>query len=82
MGNAADRQWPQPSCLGSHFLKRKGEIKIRIDPKATKRAKDLLREITSCRWGVSMRRRIRELNRFTVGWTAYFSLADTPAPAL
>jgi RNA-directed DNA polymerase len=27
-----------------------------------------------------MERRIRELNRFTVGWTAYFSLADTPRP--
>jgi len=27
-----------------------------------------------------MERRIREANRFTVGWTAYFSLADTPRP--
>jgi group II intron reverse transcriptase/maturase len=68
------------TLLGFGFLKRKGEIKIRIDPKARKRAKDRLREITSRRWGVSMRRRIREVNRFTVGWTAYFSLADTPRP--
>jgi RNA-directed DNA polymerase len=68
------------TLLGFGFLKRKGEIKIRIDPKARKRAKDRLREITSRRWGVSMERRIRELNRFTVGWTAYFSLADTPRP--
>ncbi len=68
------------TLLGFGFLKRKGEIKIRIDPKARKRAKDRLREITSRRWGVSMRRRIREANRFTVGWTAYFSLADTPRP--
>lgn len=68
------------TLLGFGFLKRKGEIKIRIDPKARKRAKDRLREITSRRWGVSMRRRIREANRFTVGWTAYFALADTPRP--
>jgi RNA-directed DNA polymerase len=27
-----------------------------------------------------MERRIREINRFTVGWTAYFALADTPHP--
>jgi Group II intron, maturase-specific domain len=27
-----------------------------------------------------MERRIAEINRFTVGWTAYFSLADTPWP--
>lgn len=68
------------TLLGFGFLKRKGEIKIRIDPKARKRAKDRLREITSRRWGVSMERRIREVNSFTVGWTAYFSLADTPRP--
>jgi RNA-directed DNA polymerase len=59
---------------------RDGEIKIRIDPKARKRATDRLRELTSRRWGISMERRIREVNRFTVGWTAYFSLADTPRP--
>jgi RNA-directed DNA polymerase len=29
-----------------------------------------------------MQRRIREANRFTVGWTAYFALADTPRPLL
>lgn len=68
------------TLLGFGFLRRDGEIKIRIDPKARKRAKDRLREITSRRWGVSMERRIRELNRFTVGWTAYFALADTPRP--
>jgi RNA-directed DNA polymerase len=27
-----------------------------------------------------MERRIREVNRFTVGWTAYFAYADTPRP--
>jgi group II intron reverse transcriptase/maturase len=68
------------TLLGFGFLKRKGEIKIRIDPKARKRAKDRLREITSRRRGVSMQRRIREANSFTVGWTAYFALADTPQP--
>jgi RNA-directed DNA polymerase len=68
------------TLLGFGFLKREGEIKIRIDPKARKRAKDRLRELTSRKWGVSMRRRIREVNSFTVGWTAYFSLADTPRP--
>ena len=49
-----------------------------IDRKARKRAKDRLRQLTSHRWGVSMERRIQEINRFTVGWTAYYRLADTP----
>ena len=38
-----------------------------------------MRELTSRRWGVSMERRIDEINRFTVGWTAYYALADTPS---
>jgi hypothetical protein len=41
---------------------------------------DRLRRLTARNWGVSMQRRIREINRFTVGWTAYFQLADTFLP--
>src|SRR5450432_3679573 len=64
--------------LGFGFLPRMGEVRVLVDPKALKRAKDRLRVLTSRRWGVSMERRIEEINRFTVGWTAYFRLADTP----
>ena len=66
--------------LGFAFFERDGEVKVRIDPDARKRAKDRLRRLTARRWGVSMERRIRELNRFTVGWTAYFAYAETPRP--
>jgi group II intron reverse transcriptase/maturase len=66
--------------LGFGFFHRGGEIKVRVSPKAQKRAKDRLRELTSRRRGVSMERRIEEINRFTVGWTAYFAFADTPRP--
>jgi hypothetical protein len=52
---------------------------VRIDPAARKRAKDRLRQLTSRKWGVSMERRIEEINRFTVGWTGYSALADTPS---
>ncbi len=57
-----------------------GEVRVLVDPQALRRAKDRLRALTSRRWGVSMERRIKEINRFTVGWTAYFRLADTPTP--
>ena len=65
--------------LGFRFFDREGEVKVRVDPEARKRAKDRLRKLTARSWGVSMERRIRELNRFTVGWTAYFAYADTPS---
>jgi RNA-directed DNA polymerase len=68
------------TLLGFGFFYRGGEVEVRVDRKARKRAKDRLRRLTSRRWGVSMERRIREINRFTVGWTAYFALADTPRP--
>jgi hypothetical protein len=66
--------------LGFGFFGRDGEIKVRVNPKSLKRAKDRLRELTSRKWSVSMERRIEEINRFTVGWTAYFGLAETPSP--
>ena len=66
--------------LGFCLLPRMGEVRVLVDPKALRRAKDRLRALTSRRWGVSMERRIEEVNRFTVGWTAYFRLADTPTP--
>ena len=67
------------TLLGFAFFKRGGEIKVRIDPKARKRAKDRLRRLTSRTWGISMEWRITLINRFSRGWTAYFALADTPS---
>jgi group II intron reverse transcriptase/maturase len=77
--SVVDRAAKRP-LLGFGFFSRDGEIRVRVDPKRVKRAKDRLRELTSRRWGVSMERRITEINRFTVGWTAYFALADTSTP--
>jgi len=77
--SVVDRATKRP-LLGFGFFRRDGEIKVRVDRKARKRAEDRLRQLTSRRWGVSMKRRITEINRFTVGWTAYFALADTPSP--
>jgi RNA-directed DNA polymerase len=77
--SVVDRATKRP-LLGFGFFYRGGEVKVRVDQKARKRAKDRLRQLTSRRWGVSMERRITEINRFTVGWTAYFALADTRSP--
>jgi group II intron reverse transcriptase/maturase len=76
--SAVDRATKRP-FLGFAFFVRNGQIKVRVDPKARQRAKARVRELTARNWGVSMDRRIRELNRFTVGWTNYFALADTPS---
>jgi RNA-directed DNA polymerase len=66
--------------LGFGFFVRDGQVKVRVDLDARKRARDRVRKLTARSRAVSMERRIRELNRFTVGWTAYFAYADTPRP--
>jgi group II intron reverse transcriptase/maturase len=77
--SAVDRATKRP-FLGFGFFYRDGQVKLRVDPEARRRAKERLRRLTSRSWGVSMGRRIQAINRFTVGWTAYFAYADTPSP--
>ena len=67
--------------LGFQFFRdRSGKVRITVAPKALKRAQDRIRQLTTRNWGVSMERRVKEINRFTVGWTGYFQLADTILP--
>jgi hypothetical protein len=53
---------------------------VTVAPKVLKRAQDRIRQLTTRNWGVSMERRVKEINRFTVGWTAYFAFADSILP--
>jgi RNA-directed DNA polymerase len=62
------------------FCDKTGKVRVTVAPKALKRAQDRIRQLTTRNWGVSMQRRIKEINRFTVGWTAYFCFADTFLP--
>jgi hypothetical protein len=66
--------------LGFSFYKRKHGWKIGVGRDAPKRAKRRLRQLTARTWGVPMERRIDTINRFTRGWTAYFSLAEGERP--
>jgi hypothetical protein len=67
--------------LGFQFFRyRDGRIGVTVAPKVLKRAQDRIRQLTTRNWGVSMERRVKEINRFTVGWTAYFAFADSILP--
>ena len=66
------------TLLGFGFYFVKGGVKIRIAPKAFKRMKDRIRELTSRKWSVSMGYRIEQLNRYVRGWMGYFRLSQTP----
>jgi RNA-directed DNA polymerase len=64
--------------LGFSFT---GEVepRRRIAPKAVKRFKGRVREITRRRKGDSVGKRIEELRRYLVGWRGYFSFCQTPS---
>jgi group II intron reverse transcriptase/maturase len=67
--------------LGFEFFRDKaGQVRVTVAPKALKRAQERIRQLTTRNWSISMERRIKEINRFTVGWTAYFAFADTWLP--
>jgi RNA-directed DNA polymerase len=66
--------------LGFRFRYHKGEVKVVVAQNARIRAKARLYRLTSRTWGISMEQRIRAINRFTVGWTAYYQLADGERP--
>ena len=55
------------------------EPKRRIAPKAVKRFRARVREITRRRKGASMGTRIEELRRYLTGWRGYFGFCQTPS---
>lgn len=70
-----DRPW-KLKFLGLTFTWEK-KPRIRIAPKALERFKERIRELTQRSKGISMERRLGELNTYLQGWIGYFRLADT-----
>lgn len=56
------------------------KARIRLAPRALKRVKDRLRDLTCRSRSQSMVERIKRINTFLRGWLAYFRLAETPRP--
>jgi RNA-directed DNA polymerase len=51
--------------------------RLRLANKTLKRFKARVRELTGRNRGISMKRRLQELNAYLRGWIGYFALADT-----
>lgn len=62
--------------LGFGFYFSSAGVKIRIDPKALRRLRWRIRELTRRNRSIGMKRRISALNRFITGWCAYFAIAE------
>ena len=65
------RPW-DTKFLGFRICKMFGKTRIVIHAKAIENFKDVIRDITRRNRGVSLQRVIGELNRFIIGWKAYY----------
>jgi len=65
--------------LGFSFLKRKGEVIIRLANRTKERFAEKMRHLTKRTRSGKMEDIVSEINRYTRGWTAYFRLATTPS---
>lgn len=72
--SAVDRPWKR-KFLGFSFLSNR-EATIRLAPKTLERFKERIREITSRTKSMSLEERIKQLNRYLMGWIVYFQLAS------
>lgn len=69
----------QRKFLGYRVLRRGEKARLGIAPKSLQRARKTIRRLTKRNRGVSLRRVLEELRRFTDGWVAYFWRARTPS---
>ena len=75
--SAVDRPWRR-KFLGFSFTPNK-EPKIRIAKESIRRMKQRIRTMTSRSKPIPMPERIEQLNQYILGWSGYFSLAETPS---
>jgi group II intron reverse transcriptase/maturase len=76
--SAVAKPWVRKFLGYSFWVAKGGEIKRRVAPKAVKRMKERIREITRRKGGRSMKSVFVELQGYLRGWKEYFKLADTP----
>lgn len=65
--------------LGFSFYKRKGEVLIRIADRTKERFMEKMRSLTRRMRSGKLENIIDEINRYVVGWMAYYRVADTPS---
>jgi group II intron reverse transcriptase/maturase len=65
--------------LGYSFFKRKGEVLIRIANRTKERFMEKIRNLTRRTRSGKLEDIVSEINRYLIGWTTYYRLADTPS---
>lgn len=77
--SAVARVWTRKFLGYCFWVAKGGEVKMRVAPKALKKMKDRIRQITSRSSGKSMKMVVQELRGYLPGWKEYFRLVETPS---
>lgn len=75
--SAVAQPWER-KFLGFSFTS-ETEVRVRIAPRSISRFKERIRQLTKRSWGISLEERIKKLNEYLVGWSAYFGFIQTPS---
>lgn len=62
--------------LGFGFYVYKGKARLRVHPKAIKKMKSRIKELTARSYGLSNSERPKKLRQYIMGWVNYFKIAD------
>ena len=65
--------------LGFSFFKRKGDVYIRIANRTKERFMEKIRHLTKRTRSSKLEDVVGNINRYVIGWIAYFQLAATPS---
>jgi RNA-directed DNA polymerase len=75
--SAVDKAWNRTFLGFSFWVARNREVKRKVAPKALRKMKDRVREITRRRKSQSLASVAKELKTYLEGWKNYFQLAET-----
>lgn len=78
-GKSSCKHATKAALLGFAFFFTKAGPALRIDPRALRRMRQEIRNLTRRARGISMEKRIGLLNRLITGWCNYFAIAETPS---
>jgi hypothetical protein len=62
--------------LGFGFYLYKGKARLRVHPKAIRKMKSKVKDLTARSYGLSNSERPKKLRQYIVGWVNYFKIAD------
>lgn len=76
--SAVDRAWNRPFLGASFWIAPGRKVRVRVAPKALRKMKRRVRQLTRRTRGRSLAEVVQTLRSYLIGWRGYFRIAETP----